>query len=175
MTHAPVRIVLLLVALPLAAACGGAKPKPAPPPVSAAPPPPPPPRGPTRTDFKSIARKLVGRCVGGGWVNRWRAEHEDVNVARPKVFLDEFDDKTGQDLDPSYLNSVLAQRMRISGVFEIVDSADQADFLGRGKLLRLAERDSKGRYSVYTAILSLADPNSRRTVHSCEASVQGEM
>ncbi len=170
------RALTLALVLPVAsAACGGTTPPPPPPPVSVAPPPPPPPRGPTRTDFKTIARKLLARCVGGGWINRWRANHEDVDVARPKVYLDEFDDRTGQDLDPSYLNTVLAQRMRISGVFDIVDTVDQSDFIGRGQLLRLAERDRKGRYSVYTAILKLADPASRRTVHSCEASVQGEM
>lgn len=96
-------------------------------------------------------------------------------MARARVFLDDFADKTKQDLDPSYLNSVLAQRMRISGAFDVVDDRDQADFIGHGELLRLAERDRHGRYSVYTAILKMKNPQTGRTVHSCEASVQGEM
>ncbi|MEL7367305.1 MAG: hypothetical protein AAFN74_00190 [Myxococcota bacterium] len=169
-----VRAIISLAPLTVLA-CGGSTPPPPPPPVAVAPPPPAPPRGPTRTDFKTIAKKLLARCVGGGWVSRWRAQHDDVDVARPKVFLDEFQNKTGQDMDPSYLNSVLAQRMRISGVFEVVDDVENADFVGRGKLLRLAERDRQGRYSVYTAVLDVLNPSDRRTVHSCEASVQGEM
>ncbi len=165
--------VLVLIAMMLG--CAGNPVEVPPPPAVRAAPPPAPPRGPTRTDFKTIARKLLARCVSGGWINRWRADHEDVDVARPRVFLDPFVDKTEQDLDPTYLNTVLAQRMRISGVFEVVDEVESADFIGQGELLRLAERDGKGRYSVYTAILKMRDPKDRRTVHSCEASVQGEM
>ena len=153
-------------------ACGSSTPPPPPPAVA---PPPPAPTGPTRTDFRTIARKLIARCVGGGWINKWRADHPDIDVARARVFLEEFTDKTKQDLDPTYLNSVLAQRMRISGTFDVVDDREQADFIGRGELLRLAERDSKGRYSVYTAILKMENPTTGRTVHSCETSVQGEM
>ena len=166
----PLLIVLLGPAL---GACGSSTPPP-PPPVAVAPPPPPP-RGPTRTDFKTIAKKLLGRCVTGGWINRWRSTLSDVDTARPKVFLENFDDKTGQDLDPTYLKSVLAQRMRLSGVFDMLDEPDGAHFIADGELLRLAERDGKGRYSVYTAILKMKNPTERSTVHSCEASVQGEM
>ncbi|MEM7674373.1 MAG: hypothetical protein AAF449_00055 [Myxococcota bacterium] len=169
-----IRAFLSLASL-TAFACGGSTPPPPPPPVAVAPPPPPPPRGPTRTDFKTISKKLLARCVRGGWIDRWRSEHQNVDTARPKVFLDEFQNKTGQDMDPGYLNTILAQRMRLSGVFEIVDDVGNADFIGRGKLLRLAERDRQGRYSVYTAILDVMNPVDRRTVHSCEASVQGEM
>ena len=170
-------MALLVAAVTVgAAACGGTTPPPPPPPTRAAlPPPPPPPTGPTRTDFKTIAKKLMSRCVGGGWINRWRADHEDVNVAKPRIFLAEFEDKTGQKLDPTYLGAVLAQRMRISGVFETVDTRDQADFIARGQLLRLAEGTGRTRYSVYTAILKMQNPSDQRTVHTCEATVKGEM
>ena len=39
------------------------------------------PSGPTRTDFKTIAKKLVSRCVAGGWIHKWRSTHEDPTVA----------------------------------------------------------------------------------------------
>jgi len=150
--------------------------------ASAPPPPPPkaarpaPPSGPTRTDFQDIAKELVKKCVGGGWISRWRSEHEDIDVAKPKIHLAEFEDKTGQDLDPTYLQSVLEKRMRMSGVFEMVPSADAPDFIGRGRLLRLSERTPKGkRFSVYTVTLELSEPSSDRIAYSCEATVQGEL
>ena len=147
-----------------ATACGSSTPPPPPPSTT-----PPPPSGPTRTDFKTIARKLVGRCVGGGWIDRWRADN-DIDAPRPSVVLRDFEDKTGQDLDPSYLHSVLAQRMRLSGVFDMVSDAGDADFVADGELRRLAERDSQGRYSVYTAILKFSEASGGgRTVYSCEA------
>ncbi len=147
-----------------------------------APAPPPPktestaPTGPTRTDFKTIARKLVSRCVGGGWISRWRADHENVDVAKPKIHLEKFEDRTDQNLDPQYLHSTLEQRMRLSGVYDMVAKEQDPDFLGRGHILRLAERDARGtRFSVYTAVLQLVEPTSGGTTYSCEASVRGEM
>jgi hypothetical protein len=135
-----------------------------------------PPEGPTRTDFQDIAKKLVKNCVGGGWISKWRSTHEDVDALRPKIFLAEFEDKTGQDLDPSYLKSVLEKRMRVSKVFEMVSSADTSDFIGRGRLLRLAERGSSGkRFSVYTVTLDLLNPNTDQIAQTCEATVQGEL
>ena len=44
----------------------------------------------TRADFSGLARRLIGRCAAGGWIQRWRSEHEDVEVARPRVMLTEF-------------------------------------------------------------------------------------
>jgi hypothetical protein len=134
------------------------------------------PSGPTRTDFKEIAQKLLARCVAGGWISEWRSRQPDVDVAKPKVHLRDFEDKTGQKLDPTYLNSTLAQRMRLSGVYELVDGDDAADFIGRGQLLRLAERGGSGeRFSVYTAVLNLVDPKTQKTAYSCEATVKGEL
>lgn len=169
----PARCTLVLIAAFAATGCSGST-KSAPSPRVDAPTPPPP-SGPTRTDFKKIAKKLLPQCVGGGWINRWRAEHEDVNVARPKVVLEPFEDRTEQDLDPVYLNSILAQRMRISGVFDVVDEPDGADFIARGQLLRLAERKAGRRVSVYTALLNFYHPKDRRTVHTCQATVEGEL
>jgi hypothetical protein len=144
------------------------------------PPPPPsrpaPPSGPTRTDFQDIAKTLVKQCVGGGWIDKWRSTHEDIDVAKPKIHLSEFEDKTGQDLDPTYLMSVLEKRMRMSGVFEMMSGPDGSDFIGRGRLLRLSERTPKGkRFSVYTVTLELLEPASDRVAYSCEATVQGEL
>lgn len=134
------------------------------------------PQGPTRTDFQEIAKKLVSRCVAGGWINEWRSKHENVDVARPKVHLQAFEDKTGQDLDPSYLNGVLEQRMRLSGVYDMVADDQTADFVGQGSLLRMAERSSRGdRVSVYTAMLKLVDPRDAKVAYTCEATVRGEM
>ncbi len=136
----------------------------------------PPPSGPTRTDFRTIAKKLLGRCVGGGWIHRWRSTHADAEIAKPRIYLSDFSDQTKQDLDPSYLNSVLEKRMRMSGVYEMVSDEDAAHFLGKGKLLRMAERTRSGsRISVYTAVLDLVDPKSGKIAYSCEATVRGEM
>lgn len=155
-----------------AVGCGGAKPPPpvAPPTVSTAP------TGPTRTDFNQIAKALVRRCVAGGWINQWRSTNEDVDAARPKIFMKAFENKTGKELDPTYLNAVLEQRMRTSGVFDMVTESGEPDFIGHGKLLRLAERGSGGaRFSVYSAILELKDPTTEKMAYSCETSVKGEM
>jgi hypothetical protein len=155
-----------------AVACGGSTPppRPSPPPSASAPPP----SGPTRTDFKEISRDLVRRCVGGGWISRWRAEG-DIDAAKPRIRLEPFSDQTGQGLDPTYLTSELERQMRTSGVFEMV-SDDARDFDGRGKLLRLAERGKGGaRISVYTAILELVNPKTGKLAYSCEATVQGEL
>lgn len=173
----PSKAALLRPLLPalLASACASSPPPPPPPPPPA-PPPPTAPAGPTRTDFRQIAAKLLQRCVQGGWIHQWRSEHEDVDVARPKIFLAEFEDRTGQELDPVYLNRTLEQRMRISGVYDMLPSEEGADFIGKGKLLRMAERDRRGdRFSVYTAILDLVNPETGEVAYSCEASVQGEM
>ncbi|MBI4819985.1 MAG: hypothetical protein HY791_27165 [Deltaproteobacteria bacterium] len=132
------------------------------------------PRGPTKTDFEDIAKKLMARCVSGGWIERWRSEHEDVDVAKPKIYLEGFDDQTGHNLDPTYLMSVLEKRMRLSGVYDLVPDAKAADFVAHGKLLRLAERTGGSRVSVYTAILNL-QPASGSAAASCEATVQGEL
>ncbi|MBI2375253.1 MAG: hypothetical protein HYV07_14760 [Deltaproteobacteria bacterium] len=152
------------------AACGSApRPKPpAPPPARSTAP-----SAPTKTDFEEIAKKLMARCVSGGWIERWRSEG-DVDAAKPKVFLEGFDDQTGQGLDPTYLMSVLEKRMRLSGVYELVPSADGADFVAHGKILRLAERAGAGRISVYTAVLGFK-PASGAAAASCEATVQGEL
>lgn len=167
------QLSLLALAL-LASACGGT--------TAAAPPPsteshsgPPPPSGPTRTDFKTIAGKLVSRCVAGGWISEWRSKHEDPEVARPKIFLRDFEDQTKQDLDPTFLSKELERRMRLSRVFEMVSEEGDYDFIGRGKLLRLAERTRQGRVSVYTAVLELLDPDSQKVVYSCEATVEGDL
>lgn len=165
------RALAPLFALLLTAACASAPPPPPPPPA----PPPAAPAGPTRTDFETISKKLLSRCVAGGWINEWRSTHADVDVARPKVFLDAFEDRTKQDLDPVYLQRVLAQRMRLSGVYDMVPDAEGADFVGRGKLLRMAERHRGERISVYTAVLDLVDPASGTVAYTCEATVRGEM
>jgi len=161
---------LFLAAMGLACASApppppAAKPKPA----STAP------RGPTKTDFATIANKLVQGCVAGGWIERWRADQPDVDVAKPRIHLREFEDKTGQSLDPTYLMSVLERKMRMSGVYEMVTEGDAHDFIGRGRLLRLAERAGGDRVSVYTVTLEMVDPKSSRIAYSCEASVKGEM
>ena len=132
--------------------------------------------GPTRTDFESIAKELVRRCVAGGWISKWRSGHENIDVAKPKIHLRDFEDRTGQGLDPTYLETVLAQRMRTSGVFEMVSDDSASDFIGRGSLMRLAERDGRGRRtSVYTATLQLIDPSTSNVAYGCEASVAGEL
>ena len=111
----------------------------------------------------------------GGWIHDWRAEQPDVDVARPKIRMLPFEDRTGQDLDPTYLNTVLAQRMRLSGVFDLAGEDTEPDFLGKGTLLRLAERRGDRRYSVYTATLELQKPQGGTVVHACEATVKGDM
>jgi hypothetical protein len=158
------------------AACGGSTPPPkaavADKPSSAAPPP----AGPTRTDVKEISKELVQKCVAGGWISRWRSENVDVDAAKPKIFLRDFEDKTGQALDPTYLTSELLRRMRTSGVFEMVGEGTEYDFEGHGKLLRLAERGKGGaRISVYTAVLELVSPKTSKVAYSCEATVQGDL
>jgi hypothetical protein len=167
------RKCLVLTALVLGCSSSKQAAPPPPPPAAARPAPP---SGPTRTDFKDIAKTLVKQCVGGGWIDKWRSTHEDVDVAKPKIHLAEFEDKTGQDLDPTYLMSVLEKRMRMSGVFEMVPGPEGSDFIGRGRLLRLSERTPKGkRFSVYTVTLELLEPASDRIAYSCEATVQGEL
>ncbi len=155
----------------LLAACGGKTPPPPPPGPSG----PPPPSGPTKTDFEAIARQLVGRCVTGGWIERWRSTHSDVNVAKPRVRLTDFEDRTGQDLDGDYLRSVLEQRMRLSGVYEVVQDEDRADFVAKGSIRRMAERVRGERVSVYTAILEFDAVATGRRYHQCESTVRGEM
>lgn len=163
-------------------ACAGNRP---PPPVVAeqeepANAPPPPPAGPTRTNFKEISKKLVQRCVSGGWISRWRSEGH-LDVARPKIYLSEFEDRTGQNLDQTYLQFELSEKMRMSGVYDMVPEKDGAHFVGRGRLLRMAEQDEKGRYNVYTATLDFLQPDTQKpdapakVVASCNASVAGEM
>lgn len=99
-----------------------------------------------------------------------------MDVAKPKIHLADFEDRTGQDLDPTYLQSVLEKRMRISGVFDMVPSSEGSDFIGRGRLLRLAERGKGGkRFSVYTVTLDLVSPTDDQVAYSCEATVQGEL
>jgi hypothetical protein len=163
-----------------AAALSACGPKSPPPQAHEAPPPPPPnrpppPSGPTRTDFKTIARTLVQRCVAGGWISRWRSEQPNVDVARPRIYLRDFEDKTEQNLDPSYLHDELEKDMRTSGVFDMAAESGPFDFIGRGRLLRLAERSGSGRVSVYTAVLEMLDPTSQKVAYSCEATVKGEM
>jgi hypothetical protein len=99
----------------------------------------------------------------------------DVDVAKPRIYLRDFEDKTGQGLDPSYLHDELEKNMRTSGVFDMVAEAGPFDFIGRGRLLRLAERSGEGRISVYTAILEMLDPKSEKVAYSCESTVRGEM
>lgn len=164
MRFAPVLLIASLLA-----ACGGSTP----PPVQSDLPPPP--TGPTRTDFKTIARRLVSRCVGGGWIERWRSSHADADVAKPRVFLAAFADETGQDLDSEYLRSTLEQRMRLSGVYDMVARKGEADFVARGVLRRLAERQGGERISVYNASVDLEDAESGRRAHRCESTVRGEM
>lgn len=163
----------LLGGLLLAAACGGKTP----PPRAAPPPAPRPdtPEGPTRTDFKTISKKLVSRCVAGGWIHRWRASTGNTDVAKPRIHLRDFEDKTGQELDATYLNSVLERRMQLSGVYEMVAADASPDFVARGKLLRMAESKGKRRVTVYTALLEIVSTDGRKTAYSCEATVEGEM
>jgi hypothetical protein len=158
----------------LGAACGGSTPPPKkePAPVSTRPAPP---EGPTRTDFKTIADKLVGRCIGGGWISKWRSTQKDIDVARPRIFLKGFEDKTDKNLDPTYLVTELERRMRMSGAFDMVPEGAPTDFIAQGKILRLAERAGKGRISVYTATLELLDPTTNQRAYDCEATIQGEL
>lgn len=134
-----------------------------------------PPPGPTRTDFKTIAKKLMKRCVAGGWIERWRADAPDVDVAKPRLHLLGFEDKTSQGLDQTYLMSVLERRMRMSGVYDLVTDTAEKDFDARGRLLRMSERTRNGKVSVYTAILEIISPKDGKIAYSCEATVRGEM
>lgn len=170
------RLLLVPVAAFALAACGST-PKPtsstdqAPPPARSDAP-----EGPTRTDFQTIAKKLVQRCVAGGWIHRWRAEQPNVDAAaKPRIYLEGFEDKTDKGLDPSYLHSQLESRMRKSGVYEMVSGGGEHDFIARGRLLRLAERSGRTRVSVYTAVLDLVDPKSGKIAYNCEATVEGEL
>lgn len=167
------RIATVFAAALLAAACGGSTPPPkaveAPPPASD-----PPPAGPTRTDVKQIAKTLVAKCVAGGWISKWRSTNPDYEAARPKIKLEDFEDKTGQSIDTTYMTSELERRMSTSGVFDMVTEAP--DFVAHGKLLRLAERGKGGaRISVYTAVLDLHDPATGKRAYGCEATVEGEL
>ncbi len=98
-----------------------------------------------------------------------------MDVARPKIIIRDFEDRTKQDLDQTYLKTTLEQRMRLSGVFDMVPDEGSADFIGRGRLMRLAERTRSGRISVYTVTLDLLNPKTEAVTYSCEASVKGEM
>jgi len=132
------------------------------------------PAGPTRTDVKQIAKELTQKCIAGGWISKWRSTNEDPVAARPKIELQDFEDKTGQNIDTTYMNSELERRMARSNVFEIVKEG--ADFVAHGKLLRLAERGKGGaRISVYTAVLDLYDPETNKRAYGCEATVEGEL
>jgi PBP1b-binding outer membrane lipoprotein LpoB len=133
------------------------------------------PKGPTRTDFNTIAQKLVGKCIAGGWIAKWRSTAEDIDQAKPRIYLRPFEDKTNQNLDPLYLNQTLEKRMRTSGVFDMVAEGAETDFYGRGILHLLAERTGGERISVYTATLELIDPKTEKIAYSCEATVKGEM
>jgi hypothetical protein len=170
------RATLTLGLIVLLSACASSRPE-----APAAAPPPPPsrsdaPEGPTRTDFQTIAKKLVQRCVAGGWIHKWRAEQPNVDAAaKPKIYLEGFEDRTDKGLDPSYLHSQLESRMRKSGVYEMVTGEGEHDFIGRGRLLRLAERSGRTRISVYTAVLDLVDPKSGKVAYNCEATVEGEL
>lgn len=168
------RALSVLLATSALVACGSSTPPPPPAVESAGPSSPPPPAGPTRTDVKQIAKELVARCVGGGWISKWRSTHADVDVARPKIQLDGFEDKTGQSIDTTYMTSELERRMSTSGVFEMV--TEGPDFVAHGRLLRLAERGKGGaRISVYTAVLDLHDPATNKRAYGCEATVEGEL
>lgn len=160
-----------LLALGWGLGCGhDPQPRPVAPKVST-----PPPAGPTRTDFRKLAKRLVRRCIGGGWIAEWRSEHEDVDVARPRVRLRAIDDQTGQGLDPSYLGAVLEKRMRRSGVFDVAAAggADPVDFEASVRILRLSEVGKKGRrFAVYSAIMQLSPAAGGRPGYSCEASVR---
>jgi hypothetical protein len=171
------KISLFLSVVAVLAACSSSTPPPrAEPPPTTRSSAPPPPSGPTRTDFQTIAKKLVQQCVQGGWISKWRSTAKDVDQAKPRIHLRGFEDKTGQNLDPDYLNNELEKRMRTSGVFDMVAAEGQLDFFGEGKLLRMAERTSRGdRISVYTATLDLIDPTTNQKAYSCEATVKGEM
>ncbi|MCC6807043.1 MAG: hypothetical protein IT381_06445 [Deltaproteobacteria bacterium] len=136
---------------------------------------PPPPAGPTRTSVKEIAKKLSGKCVGGGWIARWRSEGH-MQQARPKIWLQGFEDRTGQNVDPTFMTSETEGRMRLSGVFDMVSEGGAPDFIATGKLLRLAEIGKNGaRVSVYTATLDLLDAATKKPVASCSADVEGEL
>ena len=111
----------------------------------------------------------------GGWVERWRSAAEDPDVAKPRVHLEAFEDETGQDLDGDYLHSVLEQRMRLSGVYDVVGQASEADFRARGQIKRLEERVGGRRIPVYVAMLELSEMATGRDAHRCEAAVQGEI
>ena len=99
----------------------------------------------------------------------------DLDMRKPKIHLGDFEDKTGQNLDPTYLNTTLEQKMRLSGVYEMTSEDAGSDFIGKGVLLRMAERTSGGRISVYTVTLNLMEPASGKVVYSCEATVQGPL
>lgn len=166
--------VLALAFASALAACGSSTPPPAAPVETGADARPAPPAGPTRTDVKQIAKELVAKCVGGGWISKWRSTYADVEVARPKIKLEDFEDKTGQNIDTTYMTSELERRMSTSGVFEMVTEAPH--FVAHGRLLRLAERGKGGaRISVYTAVLDLHDPATNKRAYGCEATVQGEL
>jgi hypothetical protein len=130
-----------------------------------------PPPGPTRTSVKAIAKKLAGRCIGGGWIARWRSQGH-LDVARPKLFIKSFEDRTGQNIDPMYLTNQTEAALRLGGVFELVAESGTPHFEGKGTLLRLNE--GGGRTS-YTATLDMIDAASQKNVQTCEATVEGEM
>jgi superfamily II DNA helicase RecQ len=47
-------------------------------------------------------------------------------------------------IDPTYLHDELLRNMRTSGVYDMVEEAGPFDFIGRGRLMRLAERSGSG-------------------------------
>lgn len=164
-----------LLLLACASACSSEKAEPPPKAAEERPSEPPPPPGPTRTSVKEIAKKLAGKCLGGGWIAKWRSEGH-MQTARPKLWLSGFEDRTGQNVDPTYMTTETEARLRLGGVFEMVNEQGGPDFIASGKLLRLAEIGKNGaRVSVYTAILELQDPATKKTVQTCEANVEGEI
>jgi len=99
-----------------------------------------------------------------------------MDVARPKLYIASFEDRSGQAIDPAYMTSETEARFRLGGVFDIVGETGGPHFIGKGKILRLAETGKGGaRVSVYTLTLDMVDPASQRTVQSCEATVEGEL
>lgn len=163
---------IVFAAATLMAGCGSSSPPPAPPPVASRPPPP---SGPTRTDFRTIAKKLVGRCAAGGWIARWRSEHDDVEVAKPRLAFEGLADDTDEGLDIGYLDSVLEGKMQASGIYDMVSDPAQADFTARGRVARMAERSGGTRIPVYVTTVEIVGAATGKMVRRCEATVEGEM
>ena len=75
------------------------------------------------TDARLTAQKMVSEMLSSPWVQNWRDENNESHKARPFILVDDFENRTSEQIDTKALFEYVRSELINSGKVRFLDGA----------------------------------------------------